>query len=110
MRIQVTRRSDHWQDVTVGAVIGWSIHSLCCCDPIFNLRPGMNLAYFAYRQYYPSLADKLSHDAYKARVSPFSQDLPGNEPDRAGPHDEESTPLIDNYSDRTDSSPNLGNP
>lgn len=82
----------HWQDVTVGAIVG------------------MNIAYFAYRQYYPSLADKLSHDAYKARLSPFNQDLPEDEVDQDGPRDEENTPLMDNYSDRSSDSPDPGGP
>ncbi|QRW24256.1 phosphatidate phosphatase PPAPDC1A [Rhizoctonia solani] len=77
----------HWQDVTVGAVVG------------------MNLAYFAYRQYYPSLADKLCHEAYQARLSPFQCDLPRDELDREGPDDEESRPLIRSYSNQDINSP-----
>ncbi|CAE6448649.1 unnamed protein product [Rhizoctonia solani] len=77
----------HWEDVTVGAIVG------------------MNLAYFAYRQYYPSLADKLSHEAYRARLSPFERDMSRNEPDREGPEDEESRLLIENYSDQQIDSP-----
>ncbi|KAH7322292.1 phosphatidic acid phosphatase type 2/haloperoxidase [Rhizoctonia solani] len=77
----------HWQDVAVGAIIG------------------INLGYFAYRQYYPSLADKLSHEAYKARLSPFERDMPREEPQREGSRDEESAPLIENCSDRGMGSP-----
>ncbi|CAE6452588.1 unnamed protein product [Rhizoctonia solani] len=77
----------HWQDVTVGGIVG------------------MNIAYFAYRQYYPSLADKLSHEAYQARLSPFERDMPQGEPSRQSPRDEESAPLIEDYSDRGAGSP-----
>ncbi|CAE6518990.1 unnamed protein product [Rhizoctonia solani] len=77
----------HWQDVTVGAIVG------------------MNFGYFAYRQYYPSLADKLSHEAYQARLSAFERNMPQGEPDREVPRDEESAPLIDNYSERGMNSP-----
>lgn len=41
---------DHWQDVTVGSIVGTT------------------LAYFAYRQYYPHLADELSHRPYSPRI------------------------------------------
>ncbi|KAJ1305738.1 hypothetical protein OPQ81_010470 [Rhizoctonia solani] len=79
----------HWEDVTVGAIVG------------------MNLAYFAYRQYYPSLADKLSHEAFQTRLSPFGRDMPQDEPESEGPGDEENAPLIENYSDRSMDSPRL---
>ena len=41
---------DHWQDVTVGSILG------------------LTVAYFAYRQYYPGLADELSHRPYSPRI------------------------------------------
>ena len=43
-------RTDHWQDVLVGAILG------------------AVLAYFSYRQYYPSLASKNSHRPYAPRI------------------------------------------
>ena len=58
----------------------------------------MNLGYFAYRQYYPSLSDSLSHDAYKARVSPFQQDIPPSEIAEEG-EEREGEALLDNYSE-----------
>ncbi|KAG8745411.1 Phosphatidate phosphatase ppapdc1b [Ceratobasidium sp. 414] len=79
--------ADHWQDVVAGGVVG------------------MNLAYFAYRQYYPSLADALCHDAYKARISPFAEDQLG---DQAGTNpllpDEENA-LLGDYSEGDPGSP-----
>ncbi|KAG8708489.1 hypothetical protein FRC08_018862 [Ceratobasidium sp. 394] len=77
----------HWQDVVAGGVVG------------------MNLAYFAYRQYYPSLADALSHDAYKARISPFAEDQPGNgaEDDHLRPDEENA--LLGDYSEGDPDSP-----
>lgn len=77
-----------------------------CCTYNDQLYLGMNLAYFAYRQYYPSLADQLSHEAYQTRISTFDQDTATTEPDTDGPCDEDS-PLIDNYSDRSRSSSDL---
>ena len=41
---------DHWQDVTVGSILG------------------LTIAYFSYRQYYPSLADERSHRPYSPRI------------------------------------------
>jgi diacylglycerol diphosphate phosphatase/phosphatidate phosphatase len=43
-------RPDHWQDVLVGSTLG------------------AVLAYFSYRQYYPSLASKNSHRPYSPRI------------------------------------------
>lgn len=63
----------------------------------------MNLGYFAYRQYYPSLSDSLSHDAYKARVSPFEQDIPASEVAEEG----EDEGLLDNYSEGRRDSPDV---
>jgi hypothetical protein len=55
---------DHWQDVTVGSILGISV------------------AYFAYRQYYPSLADKLSHRPFSPRIKDESSGpvLPVHDP------------------------------
>ncbi|KAH9981373.1 PAP2-domain-containing protein [Lactifluus volemus] len=49
----------HWQDVVVGSALG------------------ISTAYFSYRQYFPSLASKLSHLPY----APRNQSLEGNPPD-----------------------------
>ncbi|KAF5393529.1 hypothetical protein D9757_000571 [Collybiopsis confluens] len=46
----ITPLSDHWQDVLVGSILG-----------IF-------MAYFAYRQYYPSLASEFCHKPYSPRI------------------------------------------
>lgn len=43
-------RPDHWQDVLVGSILG------------------AVLAYFSYRQFYPSLASKYSHFPYSPRI------------------------------------------
>jgi diacylglycerol diphosphate phosphatase / phosphatidate phosphatase len=51
--------TDHWEDVVVGSALG-----------IFT-------AYFSYRQYFPSLASKLSHLPY----APRNQSLEGYPPD-----------------------------
>ncbi|KAG8723255.1 hypothetical protein FRC09_004084 [Ceratobasidium sp. 395] len=59
----------------------------------------MNLAYFAYRQYYPSLADALSHDAYMARVSPFAEDQPQNPGTNYQPLPDEENALLGDYSE-----------
>lgn len=61
----------------------------------------MNLGYFAYRQYYPSLADSLSHDAYKARLSPFEQDIPQSEVGEQG----EEEALLDDFSEESEEGP-----
>ncbi|CAE6459715.1 hypothetical protein ACGC1H_000057 [Rhizoctonia solani] len=93
--IAISRTVDnrhHWQDVTIGAIVG------------------ISLGYFAYRQYYPSLVDKLSHEAYQARLSPFERDMPGGKPDREIHRDEESAPLIENYSDGGLNSPHPTGP
>ena len=42
--------TDHWHDVLVGSIIGTL------------------LAYFSYRQYYPSLSSELSHRPYSPRI------------------------------------------
>ena len=41
---------DHWQDVFVGSIVGTT------------------LAYFCYRQYYPSLSSEVSHFPYGPRI------------------------------------------
>jgi len=51
--VAISRTMDyrhHWHDVTVGSILGFIA------------------AYFAYRQYYPSLADDLSHRPYSPRI------------------------------------------
>jgi len=51
--VAISRTMDyrhHWQDVLVGAILG------------------AVLAYFSYRQYYPSLASKNSHHPYAPRI------------------------------------------
>ncbi len=51
--------SDHWHDILVGSILGTV------------------MGYFAYRQYYPSLASELSHRPYSPRIKrDESQDLP----------------------------------
>ncbi len=50
--------SDHWQDVLVGSVVGTT------------------LAYFCYRQYYPSLASEVSHLPYGPRIKEEENILP----------------------------------
>lgn len=47
---------DHWHDVTVGSILG------------------LIVAYFSYRQYYPSLADELSHRPYSPRIRDENSD------------------------------------
>ncbi|KAJ3533863.1 hypothetical protein NM688_g7221 [Phlebia brevispora] len=49
---------DHWQDVVAGSLLG-----LC-------------LAYFSYRQYYPSLASEVSHRPYSPRIKREGPILP----------------------------------
>ncbi|KAG8790983.1 hypothetical protein FRC12_010466 [Ceratobasidium sp. 428] len=88
--IAISRTVDnrhHWQDVVVGGIVG------------------MNLAYFAYRQYYPSLADALSHDAYMARVSPFAEDQPQNQGTNYQPLPDEENALLGDYSEGDPDSP-----
>jgi hypothetical protein len=51
--VAISRTRDyrhHWQDVTVGAILG----TLC--------------AYFAYRQYYPGLSHASCHDPFLTRM------------------------------------------
>lgn len=53
MLVAISRTRDyrhHWQDVTVGAILG----TLC--------------AYFAYRQYYPGLSHASCHDPFLTRI------------------------------------------
>jgi diacylglycerol diphosphate phosphatase/phosphatidate phosphatase len=48
--VTLTPNADHWQDVLVGAIVGTAF------------------AYFAYRQYYPSLSSEYSHRPYSPRI------------------------------------------
>ncbi|KAF8631439.1 hypothetical protein AX17_005116 [Amanita inopinata Kibby_2008] len=48
---------DHWQDVLIGSIIGTT------------------LAYFSYRQYYPSLASDLCHRPYSPRIKREDQEI-----------------------------------
>jgi len=51
--VAISRTMDyrhHWQDVTIGSILG------------------LTVAYFSYRQYYPHLADELSHRPYSPRI------------------------------------------
>lgn len=48
---------DHWQDVLVGSILGTV------------------LAYFSYRQYYPSLESDLSHRPYSPRIKHDEEDV-----------------------------------
>ncbi|KAH8107123.1 PAP2-domain-containing protein [Cristinia sonorae] len=57
--VAVSRTMDyrhHWQDVTAGSILG------------------LVMSYFAYRQYYPSLASPYSHRPYFPRHKPSPQD------------------------------------
>ncbi|KAK2460589.1 hypothetical protein APHAL10511_007059 [Amanita phalloides] len=59
--VAISRTMDyrhHWQDVGVGAIVGTV------------------LAYFCYRQYYPSLASELSHCPYGPRIKEEEEILP----------------------------------
>ncbi|KAF8920371.1 phosphatidic acid phosphatase type 2/haloperoxidase [Mucidula mucida] len=60
--VAVSRSMDyrhHWHDILVGSILGTV------------------MGYFAYRQYYPSLASELSHRPYSPRIKrDESQDLP----------------------------------
>ncbi|KAJ7063168.1 phosphatidic acid phosphatase type 2/haloperoxidase [Mycena amicta] len=52
--VAISRTMDnrhHWQDVLVGSILGTVV------------------SYFAYRQYYPSLASEVSHRPYSPRIS-----------------------------------------
>jgi diacylglycerol diphosphate phosphatase/phosphatidate phosphatase len=87
---------DHWHDVLVGAVLG------------------LVMAYFCYRQYYPSLATALSHRPYAPRhtLHPMhglehedSRPLHGaSSDDGEGDHDRENGygNGTEHYSDRMD--------
>ncbi|CAG7850292.1 Probable diacylglycerol pyrophosphate phosphatase 1 Short=DGPP phosphatase; AltName: Full=Phosphatidate phosphatase [Serendipita indica DSM 11827] len=77
--VATTRTMDyrhHWQDVLVGAVIG------------------ITTAYFAYRQYYPTLESPLSHRPFSPRYAPIqaqgSKDANG---DKSGNQDVELGPV-----------------
>ncbi len=54
----MNHRLDHWQDVLTGSVLG------------------LGLAYFSYRQYYPSLASEISHCPYSPRIKHEDSILP----------------------------------
>lgn len=54
--------TDHWQDVLTGSVLG------------------LVLAYFSYRQYYPSLASEVSHRPYAPRIRHDGPILPVHRP------------------------------
>ncbi|KAG6868280.1 hypothetical protein C0993_005565 [Termitomyces sp. T159_Od127] len=61
----------HWQDVLVGSVLGTVV------------------SYFAYRQYYPSLASELSHRPYSPRIKRESVEiLPTHHETSTGNHNE----------------------
>lgn len=58
--VAISRTMDyrhHWQDVLVGSILGTTI------------------AYFSYRQYYPSLASELSHRPYSPRIKREGEEL-----------------------------------
>lgn len=50
--------TDHWHDVVAGSILGLAV------------------AYFAYRQYFPSLASPMSHKPYPPRVRREDGELP----------------------------------
>ncbi|THH05406.1 hypothetical protein EW146_g9910, partial [Bondarzewia mesenterica] len=59
--VAISRTMDyrhHWHDVLIGAILG------------------LTTAYFAYRQYYPSLASELSHRPYSPRIKREEDLLP----------------------------------
>ncbi|PFH52415.1 hypothetical protein AMATHDRAFT_140084 [Amanita thiersii Skay4041] len=61
--VAISRTMDyrhHWHDVLVGSLLGTV------------------LAYFCYRQYYPSLASKLSHRPYSPRIKREDSILPSH--------------------------------
>ena len=66
------RFEDHWHDVTIGSILG------------------LTIAYFAYRQYYPSLADELSHRPYSPRIKDEDSDptLPLHDESKNQRHDQ----------------------
>jgi hypothetical protein len=59
---------DHWQDVVVGSIVGTA------------------LAYFCYRQYYPSLASEASHFPYGPRIKE-EEILPVHTESHAAPYE-----------------------
>ena len=59
---RLTKSIDHWQDVLTGSLLG------------------LSLAYFSYRQYYPSLASETSHRPYAPRVKRDGPMLPTHRP------------------------------
>lgn len=63
--------ADHWHDVLVGSILGTV------------------LAYFSYRQYYPSLASPLAHRPYSPRVRRAEHDAESTLPvhDKAHSHE-----------------------
>ena len=58
----IHRLSDHWQDVLTGSILG------------------LVTTYFAYRQYYPSLASEHSHRPYSPRIKRDEDTLPMHRP------------------------------
>ncbi|KAJ3866580.1 phosphatidic acid phosphatase type 2/haloperoxidase [Lentinula novae-zelandiae] len=52
------RRKYHWQDVFIGSILGTV------------------MAYFSYRQYYPSLSSELCHQPYSPRIAREPEVLP----------------------------------
>ncbi|KIJ69223.1 hypothetical protein HYDPIDRAFT_79486, partial [Hydnomerulius pinastri MD-312] len=81
--VAISRTMDfrhHWQDVIAGAILGFVI------------------AYFAYRQYFPSLASPMSHRPYSPRVPRDEPVLPTSTADAQGFRDSaegEQVELID---------------
>ncbi|KAG5639519.1 hypothetical protein H0H81_000664 [Sphagnurus paluster] len=74
--VAISRTMDyrhHWQDVLVGSILGTTI------------------AYFSYRQYYPSLASELSHRPYSPRIKREGEELlslPMHQPRPSSSNDE----------------------
>ncbi|KDQ60760.1 hypothetical protein JAAARDRAFT_125403 [Jaapia argillacea MUCL 33604] len=59
--VAISRSMDyrhHWHDILVGSILG------------------LTMAYFCYRQYYPSLGDELSHRPYSPRIKREEPILP----------------------------------
>ncbi|KAF8844527.1 PAP2-domain-containing protein [Paxillus ammoniavirescens] len=87
--VAISRTMDyrhHWQDVIAGAILGFAI------------------AYFAYRQYFPSLASPMSHRPYSPRVPRDEPVLPTTVQDRHSVEGEQ-VDLIDGGVPRPDPSP-----